>query len=140
LTCEAAAGREGGLLLELRNNGGLLHASDDVLKIVKTCENVLRSSVDLTHPGQSHKAGVVGLQLEMKVISRLSHHQLFVSNSPHFNDISSGCDGHYFALIRQICKCFLDLRRHHIAHMSNIARQGNIVRQSNNKLTLFRGQ
>ena len=79
-------------------------------------------------------------RLEMQVISELSARRLFVSKMSHFHDVSHGCDGHYSALIRIICKYFLDLRRHHIAHMANILSQTEIVRQSNNKLTLLKGQ
>ena len=67
LTQDAVANREGGLLLTLRDNGGLLHASDDVLTVVTTAEKVLRSSVDLKQPG--HRC-TIGLKLEMQVISK----------------------------------------------------------------------
>lgn len=138
LTCEAVVGQTA-LLLTLKNNGGLLHASNDVIRIIHTAENVLRSSVNCSHPGSSHKADSFGLKLEMKVLSKLPKN-LFESKEQHFNDTSHGCDGHYLALIRLICKCFLNVRRHHIAHMANIARQKDVVRQSNNKLTLFKNQ
>ncbi len=138
LTCDAVVG-ERALLLTLKNNGGLLHASNDVVRIVTTAESVLRSSVNLSHLGSSHKAGSFGLKLEMMVLRKLPKN-LFKSKEQHFYDVSYGCDGHYFSLIRLICKCFLNLRRRHIAHMANIARQKDIVRQSYNKLTLFRNQ
>jgi len=136
LISNAVVGEEG-LLLSLKDNGGLKKPSKDVVKVIKVAENVLRSTVDVADPRKSHRA--FGLKLEMRVLSRMPNN-LFSSLRQHFDNVSEGCDNHYYSLLRLLCKCFIDVRSHHIAHMSNIRSQKEVVRHSNNKMTLFRNQ
>jgi hypothetical protein len=124
-------------LLMLKNNGGLVIPNDDVVKVVRIAESVLRSITLLSDLNVS--SNKLGTLLEMKVLQRIPRN-LFVAYEQHFLESCHGCDSHYFTLIRFICSSFLNIRRHHIARLMNLRRHKTLVRQFNNKLTLFKNQ
>ena len=130
---------EGNALLILKDNGGLIHPTKDVVRVVGVAEKVLREMVNIRDVTKVKDRSSWGLKLETKVLNELPN-DLFLSKKKHFQDSTDGLNNHLFSLVRIICRCFLNVRKHHICKMTNISLKKTIVRQSNNKLTLFKNQ
>ena len=137
LTCDANSGVESNALLVLKDNGGLMHPSPDLVKIVTIAEKVLRLMVNLKNVTKSRTS--LGIKLEIEVLKRIPKN-LFQSNEVHFQESMYGCNNHLYSLVRLICRSFLNCRRHHITRCTNIQSHQKVVRQFNNKMTLFQNQ
>ena len=139
ITTDKQSWTKGGLIV-LKDNGGLIYPSDGLVKIVTVAEKTLRTIVNV-HNATKTPTEHWGHYLEMAVLSECTKlEQIFPLATQHFLDTASGCDNHFFCLVRLICTSFLNLRQHHITHITNLNRHKDVVRQSNNKVTLFRNQ
>lgn len=88
-------------LLRLKNNGGLVIPSTDVLKLLKLVESLYRSS------------NTSGYKLSSLVLREVLNTNLF--SDSHFTDTD-----HFISLIQSIVLCFIDIRGHHVARSHNI--------------------
>ena len=90
-------------LLELKNNGGLVIPSSDVIRLLKITESVYRCS--------NRSTG--GFLLCSQVMQQMLGMNLF--NTSHFLETD-----HFGFLVRSIVLCFIDIRGHHVAHSRNL--------------------
>lgn len=90
-------------LLQLKNNGGLVIPSKDVIRIVKLTENVFRC----TNISQG------GFRIFSKVLHEMLHLDIF--KGTHFVETD-----HFYSLVQSIVLCFIDIRGHHVAHSHNL--------------------
>ena len=124
-------------LIKIRDLGGLVTPSKDVITVVTTCEKVLRCETNIHSveklPQKFHEI------VEIKVLKNLPKN-LFQGLDEHFIDTAYGCDSHYFSLVRMLCRTYITVRLHHICRISNVARDQTAVRHWNNKQTLFAHQ
>jgi hypothetical protein len=86
-------------LLTIKNNGGLVCPSADVLLVLRAAEAALRSFTDVTGTSRV-TASDLGQILEMRVMKRLPSN-LFSSAYQHFTNLSHGCESHCWLLIRK---------------------------------------
>ena len=130
----AGPGHHSGLL-HLKNNGGLVIPSEDVCTILKHCETLLRSSLNIKHVrrDQWEKMTVLKLMSDMPT-------NLFSSLENHFLATARGIDSHYSTLVRLLCESFLKVRRNHSVFLTNLELHGVSIRQSLNKAVIFRNQ
>ena len=122
-------------LLQLKNNGGLVVPSSDVIKVVSHCETVVRSSVDIKQvkSGQWEKMTVA------KLLATVPE-GLFTELNDHFLDTCKGIDTHYSNLLRLLCEEFLRIRRFHTVNLTNWKLEGISVRKALTKTVLFKNQ
>ena len=90
-------------LLTLKNNGGLVVPSKDVIDLLKIVENCYRVMEDCR--GGYHIASVV--------MRELINTSLF--NTMHFVE-----SDHFYHLVQSLILCYVDLRGYHIARNHNI--------------------
>ena len=122
-------------LLKLKNNGGLVVPSLSVVRIVRHCEIVLRSCINV-------KKVVCG-QWEQMLVSRMLLElptDLFVDLKDHFIVTSKGIDTHCYIMTKLICESFLKVRRYHTVNLTNLSLAGDSVRHHLNKTVLFKHQ
>jgi hypothetical protein len=131
-----AAGELSCSLIELKNNGGLVVPSKDVVEIVKQAERVMRSTLDVC---RVKNTTAWGIQLEMRVLQCIPG-TLFQDNQEHFDETSHGVDSHYFSLIRITVRTYATLRRYHSINLTNMDLKGRSVRHHLTKTVLFKGQ
>ena len=153
---------KGYFFLHLKNNGGLVVPSPDVVAIVQTTEQVMRRLVPVQQP--VHQLSRLGQQLEESVMQQittlhqrpptLSHlsHQLeqsvlqelniqnIFSATNHALETADGIDNHVFSLVRQIVRFYLDVRKHHVVNTWNLQQRGVLIRHTKNKEVLFKHQ
>jgi DNA transposase THAP9 len=121
----------------LKDNGGLIKPSADVIRIVKVAEQNVRHLVSSDKP--AHSIARLGIKLEHAVLSSAEVCMAF-SNSPHLLDTADGIDSHVFSLVRLIVRWFLNIRVFHILRNWNISQKGTVVRQTLTKTVLFKNQ
>lgn len=124
-----------GGLLELKDNGGLFMPSVDVIKFVRHCEVVLRSTVDVKHVRSGQWEGLV----TNKMLSSLPS-GLFSHLADHFSSTAKGIDTHYSILVKLLCDQFIKVRRFHSIRLTNIFLEGESLRKQYNKIVLFKNQ
>lgn len=88
-------------LLKLKNNGGLVIPSPDVIKLLKLVESMYRS------------VEVDGFELCARVLREVMNVNIF--NDDHFSETD-----HFISLIQSIVLCFIDIRGHHVARSRNV--------------------
>ena len=122
-------------LLTLKNNGGLVVPSASVVRIVKQCEIVLRSSINVKRvlPGQWEKMLVSSMLTGMPS-------DLFPELVEHSIETSKCIETHHYMLMKLICQQFIKLRRHHSVKLTNLCLAGNKIRHHLNKTILFQHQ
>ena len=111
--------------------------SHDVIKIVRQCETVLRSTVniELIHSNQWENV------LVSTMVASLPN-SFFSGLNDHFVETARGVDmdTHYSILVKMLCQQFLKVRRFHAINMTNIVLEGDSVRKLCNKTVLFKHQ
>ena len=80
---------EGNALLILKDNGGLIHPTKDVVRVVGVAEKVLREMVNIRDVTKVKDRSSWGLKLETKVLNELPN-DLFLSKKKHFQDSTDG--------------------------------------------------
>ena len=122
-------------LLRIKNNGGLVVPSEDVVKVVNVCEKLIRiNSFSTKLQNVNYEAVFVS-----NVISNIPSN-VFAHLEEHYIETSVGLDNHYYHLLKIICKEFVKLRRNHIVKIHNSSLKAKSVRQKLTKEILFRNQ
>ena len=121
--------------MTLKNNGGLVVPSVSVLRIVKQCEIVLRSCVNVKRvfPGQCERVVVSRMLAEMPT-------DIFPELLEHSLETSKCIDTHHYMLMKLICQQFIKLRRHHAVNLTNLSLTGDKIRHHMNKTIMFKHQ
>lgn len=114
-------------LLEVKNNGGLVRASDGVISLLLVADRYFRIS-DKPHY----------IECVRYTLSNLNSNDV-LDLGIHITDTSTGISNHYTAMVRAILLKFFNLRQHHVAKLHSIRLQGPSIRHNSTKLTLFRG-
>jgi hypothetical protein len=122
-------------LLEIKNNGGLVRPSNGVIAVIQQAEKVLRETVNVRQVGKDDQWGQ---KLELKVLASLP--TVFQELDEHFKNSQFGIDSHYTDLVRNLCRVYLKLRRHHVINITNQQLRGRSVRQALTKTILFKNQ
>lgn len=100
--------------LRLKNNGGLMLPSSDVLTVIKITEQCFRT-LSLREVNINKILYCVFRELEFK--------QIFASN--HF------ADGHFYSLIKLLVETFVNLRHHHSCKLVNDKKNSRFVLHKN---------
>jgi hypothetical protein len=124
-------------LIELKDNGGLIHPVREVVRIVKLAKQKVRQLIPVKNA--VHSLSRLGKQLEHSVMKELDVAQMF-DRTPHFLDSADGIDNHVSSLVRQIIRSYVDIRRDYLVKTWNMEQRGVVVRQSMNKTVLFKNQ
>ena len=122
-------------LLTLKNNGGLVVPSISVVRIVRECELVTRSSVNVKK--------VVSGEWEKMLLPKFMNampSDLFPELAEHSLETAEGIETHIYILTKLICQRYLTLRRHHVVRLNNLKLTGVKVRHQLNKTVLFKNQ
>jgi hypothetical protein len=124
-------------LITLKDNGGLVHPSRDVVSVCKISETVFRGQM----PAASKPLCDANLKalLTSKVMGRLVGVNLFESLSEHLQSCDPHCD-HRSRLLKDIIHHYLLIRLHHQAKTYTRIVQGDKVRTFLNKTVTFKGQ
>ena len=119
-------------LLKLKNKGGLVVPSASTLQIVRHCELVLRSSVNIkrVHCGKWEQIVVCKMMMDLP-------DGLFPELKQHFIETAKDFQTHEYVLISMICKQFIHVRRYHTINLTNRTLTGQSIRHSSNKNVLF---
>jgi hypothetical protein len=125
-----------GPFLELRDKGGLVKPSGDVVSVIHTTEKVFRMMTASEKPG--HQLSQLGRKLETEVIGAIDLNRVFLSM--HRIDTANGIDDHIILLVRSIVRSFLEIRKFHLLKNFNISVAGANVRHSLTKTILFKNQ
>ena len=120
------------ILLELKNNGGLISPSDGVISTVLCTEKHIKEAITVGQP-MKH------LKILRSVKAEIGHYDVF-DLKDHYEVTSVGIDNHHFSLIAVIVNTYYDLRQHHIAKIRNLNMHKVNVRHNATKSILFRGQ
>lgn len=123
-------------LLAIKNNGGLLIPSTDVVTILEQTERIIRSTMNI-HKAQSSDNW--SLAIINKVLFTLPRN-MFLDYTTHFRDTLTGIDSHYTDLVRQICTTYITLRRYHVINITNQQLKGSSVRHRLTKAIIFKHQ
>lgn len=118
------------ILLRLRDNGGLLYPNEDVRTIVFTAERVLKQENLLTNVNKT--------KITLHVLRHLQIHDLFKSESEHFDETSTIWCNHLLALTKLIISTFIDLRLHHATKQWNLSGADNNIQQILTRTVIFR--
>ena len=122
------------MLIEAKDNGGLVKPSRSVVMICKVTETIVR-----------HSAAVGISEVNMKRIKHMAFQKclpldvyscLHYSNRFSFDPFSNN---HNTSLIKFIIKEYAKIRLHHLTKEWSRNQKRTSVRQRNNKLTIFQG-
>ena len=117
------------MLIALKDKGGLLYPSQDLVKAIKIAEMTVRCSVNIKNMTQNVWSW--GLQLENNILQTLAQTCLFVKIRNH-------CDVYNF--LKMIIRCFLKVRRHFASKNFSRNVHNKPIRQSLTKTILFKNQ
>lgn len=124
-------------LTAIKNKGGLVYASADVVNTCLIAEKVLRSSC-LLHKLTPQRN--VLHELTLKTVNVLVTKKYFKHHEHLFTACEFGEESHYSILVKCIIKLYFRTRLHHVAKLNSTMHQGQSVRQMYTKLILFKGQ
>lgn len=124
-------------LVDVKDCGGLVRASADVVKVCKTSESVFR-----LHMKPGAKPSVVDSlksTLLVEILTRLVGLNLFAGIDEHVLS-SEPLSDHRTMLMKEIIQQYLVIRLHHQAKSYTRVLQGEKVRSFLNKTVTFKGQ
>ncbi|RXG61966.1 DNA transposase THAP9 [Armadillidium vulgare] len=121
-------------LINIKNKGGLVLPSQDVIKTCRWCEKVIRQEVGVSPSFRKN----IKSYLMYSVMQYLSFESMFPSLQEHAKNNSID-ENHICLLIKNIISAYLDVRLHYIGKEYSISQKGTSVREKYNKLILFRG-
>lgn len=116
------------MLLQLKNNGGLIYPSDGCITVVGLVDKYLRA---VSHPKL--------IECNCYVFEHLGTSDVF-NLGDHVFDTAIGITNHSISLVRAVVEVFYDLRLHHYARLNNLKLHGTSIRHRNTKAVLFMGQ
>ena len=119
-------------LIELKNNGGLKVPSDDVIKVLKHAETVIRSTVNIKQVKRNEWSKYM-----INHILRDMPQNLFTNLNDHFVTSLVGIESHYTALLKLLVTEFIRLRHFHVLNVTNQKIAAGSKRQKLNKTVLF---
>ena len=132
-------------LINLKDRGGLLYPSADVVKIIRACEiafKCLISGDDFKNPKILNKSSTIKVKMRNNVIQAISG-DVFNSLEEHDFDIDMGTeDLHSLQLTKAIVDIYLNIRllRYGQYYTEMVLKKSKCgVRQQSNKLVLFQG-
>ena len=100
-------------LIKLKNSGGLLYPSVDVIKIIRACEKVFVSMIsgdDFKNPKLMNKGSKLKERMR-NIVTRSIGDQVFLSLKDHEFNIELGTeDLHSLQLTKKIADCYLNMR------------------------------
>jgi hypothetical protein len=113
------------MLLKIKDLGGLVTPSKDLVTLLTFCESCVRSKFSFHATNMS----------VMTKFGRIGH--LFSDGLCHFMDTSFGIQCHYYDLIRFTSQLYFNIRMHHAAKQDTLALSTKSNRQRLNKVVLF---
>lgn len=124
-------------LLQVKDRGGLLAASDSVYHIVKRCEQIFNAYVCKSFISKYRNASKVLVALFMRSI---------IEDKPvvffrHSCSVESGAPDHQSQLIRKLAESFVNIRLHHFCKLYNrtvVERGSGSDRGRLNRLIIFK--
>ena len=124
-------------LVALKNRGGLVFASEDVIKVCMWSEAKIRQFIS--------KNGLFPCNIKSlniftsAILKMLLHYPRFESLKEHSKE-QNVQDNHMFYLVRLISNTYLNIRMHYTTKMKTEKLHDVKVRQHLLKTTLFKGQ
>ena len=123
-------------LFDIKNRGGLLTPSDDVVTISRYCEVVFRN---VMCNGNIPQEKNLLRQLVYNVFKMCVNRNVFHSLGHHFLDQEPE-NNHFLWLLEAISRKYFNIRLHHYSKIVNEKIHLSRVRQKFTKLILFLGQ
>ena len=74
---------------------------------------------------------------EHSVMQEININNLFIQTQHHL-ETADGIKNHIYSLIRQVIRSYIDIRNSHYITKFNIEERGLSIRQTSNKLVLFK--
>ena len=124
-------------LLDRKNRGGLVTASNDVLAICKVSESIFRQHVGPQGqpPGQTN----ILVRLTIEILSKLVGGDVFKTLVDHSTETEIVND-HRVLLMKKVASTYLLIRLHHQGKIITRRSQGENCRSVLSKTVLFKGQ
>ena len=127
-------------LTKVKDNGGLLYPSHNVIGVLSVAENVFKQFRD----GNMMASKYLRTKMRVRVTQELYDSNIFKSLHQHdvLNHEPSGGDMHSTQLIKQITEKYLNIRlfRHMQTHTDDVVRKGKLgKRQELTKAMIFQG-
>lgn len=116
-------------LIQLKDNGGLIYPSSDVIRICKTSEQVFRSTIPKNGKSLNSKSFIISNQVSM-VLNRIQSE----TSKPLFENLQQHSDGsveynHYANLIRCVADEYLRMKHFYAVK--------KIIDKSSNRKTFY---
>lgn len=124
------------LIMNVKDRGGLLYASQEVVTLCKIAERVLRCN--FSSKLRVGKTWILKLQLQ--VFSVLYDTEYFKVHDHLFTSTEYGEETHYSSLLKLLLKIYFEVRFHYLAKKQSQNLHDKSVRQLFTKLILFKGQ
>ena len=130
-------------LVALKDNGGLIYASEDVIKIISIAERVFRQFVSGTSPEEPQVSGTKRLHLKLltKTVYEATISDVFRDLFLHDMERATNLDEdlHSTQLIKEVASRFLTLRLLRYGQTYSMQRKDVGKRNQANKLLHFQG-
>jgi hypothetical protein len=125
-------------LLNTKNRGGLKKASQDVIVVCEATEKFVRHTMSM-NDGALPKGNNIVLSAYHYVVQNVSDKKAFACLHDHMFDCDID-DNHVHLLVKQITKCYLNIRMYHLGKQHTSLISGTKIRKELSKLILFKHQ
>lgn len=133
--------KESSLFLVKRDRGGLIHASESVIRICSETEKCFQQLQKTKRFFPKHKP--MPLVISTAVLHNISHslarNEIFHCLEGHMFDTVVE-DNHVYKLIKLISQCYSTIRFHHVSKLMNEEATGEKIRKQLSRLIVFKHQ
>ena len=123
------------VLINARNEGGLIFPSKGVISIITSAEEHIRENSCINRPSRQLTNTLLGF----KVLSEIGNRNLF-NFEDHIQETRVGIDNHFFCIVRTLVDIYFTVRQHHIVNLYNLQNKKKVLRHKLTKAILFLGQ
>lgn len=121
-------------LIQIKNRGGLIYPSEDVINICMLCEKYIK--IILNGSNKRYLPKYSKIQITNNILEQYINKSIFTSLENHMYD-TFATENHLVELIKAVSHKYIDIRIHFI---TNNIDNSNSKRHVYNKLVLFKGQ
>lgn len=125
-------------LLNTKNRGGLKKASQDLIIVCEATEKFVRHTMSV-NDGALPKGNDIVLNAYQYVVPHVNDKKAFECLHDHMFDCDV-VDNHVHVLVKQVTKCYLNIRMYHLGKQHTSLISGTKVRKELSKLILFKHQ
>lgn len=121
-------------LILSKNRGGLTYPSQFLVQLTETAEKTFKVVTARSNSNRRQS------EMLFKVTVRQSMRQPPAQFIQHATETQYRITNHYDTLLNKLLTLFYKLRMHELSRRCNIQLHTNLIRQKNNRLTIFTGQ